>query len=70
METYLSDQAIAFLWAVAVGFGLGAYYDLFRVDRILRANNRGVRVFLGDLLFSFGAAAGQDNFHKLNHQQS
>ena len=56
METYLSDQAIAFLWAVVLGGGLGGVYDIFRVVRILRGRDRPVLVFLEDLLFALIAA--------------
>ena len=56
METYLSDQAVAFLWAVALGGGLGGVYDIFRVVRILRGRDRPILVFLEDLLFALIAA--------------
>jgi spore cortex biosynthesis protein YabQ len=56
METYLSKQAIAFLWAVVLGFGLGGYYDIFRIIRILRPKDRPTLVFIEDLLFALGAA--------------
>lgn len=56
METYLSDQAIAFLWAVVLGGGLGGVYDLFRVVRILRGRDRPILVFLEDLFFALIAA--------------
>lgn len=55
METYLSKQAIAFLWAVVLGGGLGAVYDWFRVGRILK-KKASLTVFLEDLLFSLIAA--------------
>ncbi len=56
METYLSDQAIAFLWAVVLGGGLGGVYDIFRVVRILRGRDRPLLVFWEDLLFALIAA--------------
>lgn len=56
METYLSDQAVAFLWAVVLGAALGVVYDIFRVIRILRGNERSLLVFLEDLLFALIAA--------------
>lgn len=56
METYLSDQAFAFLWAVVLGGGLGGVYDIFRVVRILRGRDRPILVFLEDLLFALIAA--------------
>lgn len=56
METYLSDQAIAFLWAVVLGGGLGGVYDVFRVLRILRSKDRPALVFAEDLLFALIAA--------------
>lgn len=56
METYFSDQAIAFLWAVVLGGGLGGVYDIFRVVRILRGRERPALVFLEDLLFALIAA--------------
>jgi spore cortex biosynthesis protein YabQ len=56
METYLSKQAIAFLWAVALGGALGGFYDFFRILRILRGKDRPVLVFLEDVLFTLGAA--------------
>lgn len=56
METYLSHQAIAFLWAALLGGGLGAVYDVFRVVRILRGRDRPILVFLEDLLFALIAA--------------
>lgn len=56
METYLSKQAVAFLWAVLLGGGLGAVYDVFRVARILRARERPILVFFEDLLFALIAA--------------
>ena len=40
METHLSDQAVAFLWSVALGAGLGAVYDWFRIGRILWKKTR------------------------------
>lgn len=55
METYLSQQAMAFLWAVVLGVVLGAVNDCFRVGRILWKKGA-VIVFLEDLLFSFIAA--------------
>ena len=55
METYFSDQAIAFLWAVALGAALGVVYDWFRIGRILR-QKWWLTVFLEDLLFSLIAA--------------
>ncbi len=55
METYVSDQAIAFLWAVVLGVALGAVYDIFRIGRIFK--KRGwLLVFFEDLLFSLAAA--------------
>ncbi len=56
METYLSDQAVAFLWAVVLGGGLGGVYDVFRLVRILRGRDRPLLVFLEDLLFALIAA--------------
>lgn len=56
METYLSQQAIAFLWSVVLGALLGVVYDFFRVGRILWRRGA-VWVFLEDLLFSFMGAA-------------
>ena len=55
METYLSGQAIAFLWSVALGAGLGAVYDGFRIGRILK-KKAWLTVFLEDLLFALVAA--------------
>lgn len=55
METYISRQAIAFLWAVAVGGILGAVYDGFRIGRILWRKGR-FWVFLEDFLFGIIAA--------------
>lgn len=55
METYLSKQALAFLWAVVLGGGLGTVYDWFRVGRILK-KKASLTVFLEDLLFSLIAA--------------
>jgi spore cortex biosynthesis protein YabQ len=53
METQLSLQAIAFLWAIVLGAGVGALYDVFRILRILRRKNPAPAVFIEDLLFSF-----------------
>ena len=70
METYLSDQAIAFLWAVALGGGLGGIYDVFRVVRILRGRDRPLLVFLEDLLFaSIAAIATASCFTRTNFGQ-
>jgi len=55
METYLSKQAMAFLWSVVLGGALGAVYDWFRVGRILK-KKAAFTVFLEDLLFSLIAA--------------
>ncbi len=55
METYLSKQATAFLWSVALGGVLGAVYDGFRIGRILK-KKAWITVFLEDLLFAFIAA--------------
>ncbi len=54
METHLSDQAVAFLWSVALGAGLGAVYDWFRIGRILW-KKRTLTVFFEDLLFALCA---------------
>ncbi len=56
MEVYLSDQALAFLWSAALGLGLGGFYDLFRIGRILRGRQAVWMVFLQDLLFALAAA--------------
>ncbi len=56
METYFSDQAVAFLWSVVLGAALGVLYDIFRILRIFRGRNPWVLVFLEDLLFSALAA--------------
>jgi len=55
MEIYFSQQALAFLWAVVLGGGLGALYDLFRIGRILK-KKWAFTVFCEDLLFSLLAA--------------
>lgn len=55
METYFSDQAVAFLWAVVLGAALGVVYDWFRIGRILR-RKWWLTVFLEDLLFALIAA--------------
>ena len=55
METYFSDQAVAFLWSLLLGAGVGLLYDFFRAGRILRPAGR-LRLFLQDVLFSFSAA--------------
>ena len=56
METYFSEQAIAFLWSVVLGGAVGAVFDVFRILRILRRKNPWILVFLEDLLFCFIAA--------------
>ncbi len=56
METYFSDQALAFLQAVALGGALGAVYDVFRILRIFRRRSPWLLVFFEDLLFSLIAA--------------
>ena len=56
METYFSEQAIAFLWSAVLGGALGAVFDAFRILRILRRKNPWFLVFLEDLLFCFIAA--------------
>ena len=69
MERYLSDQAVAFLWAVILGGALGVLYDWFRIGRILR-KKRWFTVFLEDLLFSLAAAlATAACFTLTNHGQ-
>lgn len=55
METYVSQQAIAFLWSLVAGAGAGLLYDWFRVRRRLHRFGR-VRVFVQDVCFSFLAA--------------
>lgn len=55
METYVSDQAIAFLWAVVLGAALGVVYDWFRIGRILK-RKWWLTVFFEDLLFALAAA--------------
>ncbi len=55
METYLSQQTIAFLWSVALGAGLGVFYDWFRIGRILR-KKWWLTVFLEDLIFALASA--------------
>ncbi len=55
METYLSQQAAAFLWSVALGGALGVVYDWFRIGRILK-KKWWLTVFLEDLLFALAAA--------------
>ena len=70
METYLSDQAIAFLWAVLLGGGLGAVYDVFRILRILRRRTPWLIVFGEDLLFALLAALSTAFCYTLtNHGQ-
>lgn len=56
METYLSDEAVAFLWSVLLGGALGAVYDVFRIIRIFRRKSPWLLVFFEDLLFSAVAA--------------
>lgn len=69
METYLSDQAIAFLWAVVLGAALGVLYDWFRIGRILK-QKWWLTVFLEDLLFALaGALATAFCFTFTNHGQ-
>lgn len=55
METYLSQQAAAFLWSVVLGGALGVVYDWFRIGRILK-KKWWLTVFLEDLLFALAAA--------------
>lgn len=55
METYFSQQAAAFLWAVLLGAALGVLYDWFRIGRILR-KKWWLTVFLEDLFFALAAA--------------
>jgi spore cortex biosynthesis protein YabQ len=70
METYLSDQAVAFLWAVLLGGGLGAVYDVFRILRILRRRTPWLIVFGEDLLFALLAALSTAFCYTLtNHGQ-
>lgn len=69
METYFSDQAIAFLWAVVLGAALGVLYDWFRIGRILK-RKWWLTVFFEDLLFAFaGAVATAFCFTFTNHGQ-
>ncbi len=69
METWLSDQALAFLWAVALGGGLGAIYDWFRIGRILW-KKWWLFIFFEDLLFALiAAAATAFCFTLTNHGQ-
>lgn len=55
METYFSQQAAAFLWAVVLGAALGVLYDWFRIGRILK-KKWWLTVFLEDLFFALAAA--------------
>ena len=55
MENRLSQQAVAFLWSLALGGALGAVYDWFRIGRILK-RKRWFAVFFEDLLFALIAA--------------
>lgn len=55
METWFSDQALAFLWSVALGAALGVVYDWFRIGRILH-RKWWLTVFIEDLLFALIAA--------------
>ncbi|MBQ7934794.1 MAG: spore cortex biosynthesis protein YabQ [Clostridia bacterium] len=55
METYISQQAMAFLWSAVLGAALGVLYDWFRIGRILK-KKWWLTVFLEDLLFSLLAA--------------
>lgn len=52
METYLSQQAVAFLWSVVLGAAIGGINDCFRVGRILWKRGA-VWVFFEDLLLFF-----------------
>ncbi len=66
METYFSDQAVAFLWAVALGAALGVVYDWFRIGRILR-RKWWLTVFLEDLIFALIAAVATAFCFTLTH---
>ena len=50
----MADQGQGFLYAMAVGFGLGAFYDVFRILRVfVRCEKR--HVILQDVVFCFVA---------------
>lgn len=54
MDLTLADQGQGFLYALAVGFGLGAFYDVFRILRVfVRCEKR--HVIMQDVFFCFTA---------------
>lgn len=55
MGLTLAEQGQVFLYALAVGFALGAFYDLFRIFRVF-ARSEKRQVVWQDLFFCFIAA--------------
>ncbi len=53
METFfnVSEQTSLFLWSCVMGFGVGIFYDIFRVARIIFKHGK-VSVFIEDVIFT------------------
>ena len=56
MPFTLSNQTATFLWSVALGAALGAFYDIFRILRLAFKTPKW-GVFVQDMLYFFAAAA-------------